>query len=92
LAARFEDRPGVHRGKPWQNSTDQSFNGRFRDECLNMKWFGTRQEAVPLIETWRKHYNTVGPHSSLGRLTPHEFKAKNEQLTSTESGGIALTL
>jgi putative transposase len=79
-------------GKPWQNGTDESFNGRFRDECLNMEWFRTRQEAVPLIETWRKHYNSVRPHSSLGYLTPHEFKAKNEQLTSTQSEGIALTL
>jgi putative transposase len=79
-------------GKPWQNGTDESFNGRFRDECLNMEWFRCRQEAVPLIETWRKHYNTVRPHSSLAYLTPHEFKAKNQQLTSTQPGGIALTL
>ena len=77
-------------GKPWQNGTDESFNGRFRDECLNMEWFRTREEAVVLIETWRKHYNTVRPHSSLAHLTPHEFKAKNQQPTSTQLGGIAL--
>ena len=77
-------------GKPWQNGTDESFNGRFRDECLNMEWFRTREEAVVLIETWRKHYNTVRPHSSLAYLTPHEFKAKNQQPTSTQLGGIAL--
>ena len=76
-------------GKPWQNGTDESFNGRFRDECLNMEWFRTREEAVVLIETWRKHYNSVRPHSSLGYLTPYEFKAKNQQFT-THSGGIAL--
>ena len=39
---------------------------------------------------WRRHYNTVRPHSSLGYLTPHEFKSKNEQLTLTRPGGIAL--
>jgi putative transposase len=63
-------------GKPWQNGTDESFNGKFRDECLNMEWFRTRREAVAIIETWRQHYNAVRPHSSLGYLTPHEFRAK----------------
>lgn len=47
---------------------------------------------MPLIETWRKHYNSVRPHSSLGYLTPHEFKAKNEQLISNQAGGTAFTL
>ena len=79
----FANAAHIAPGKPWQNGTDESFNGRFRDECLNMEWFRTRQEAVPLIETWRKHYNAVRPHSSLGYLTAHEFKAKNVQLTST---------
>ena len=76
-------------GKPWQNGTDESFNGRFRDECLNMEWFRTRPEAVALIATWREHYNTVRPHSSLKYLTPHEFKAKDEQSKST-AGGVVL--
>ena len=62
-------------GKPWQNGTDESFNGRLRDECLNMEWFRTRAEAVVTIETWRKHYNEVRPHSSLRYLTPFEFKS-----------------
>jgi len=63
-------------GKPWQNGTDESFNGKFRDECLNMEWFRNRTEAVAVIEEWRRHYNEVRPHSSLGYLTPAEFKAK----------------
>jgi putative transposase len=65
-------------GKPWQNGTDESFNGRFRDECLSLEWFRSRSEAAPLIEGWRKHYNAVRPHSSLGYLTPREFKKRHE--------------
>jgi putative transposase len=63
-------------GKPWQNGTDESFNGRFRDEGLNMEWFRTRRETAAIIESWRQHYNEVRPHSSLGYLTSIEFKAK----------------
>jgi putative transposase len=57
-------------GKPWQNGTNESFNGRFRDECLNQEWFRNRREAAVVIEEWRKHYNAVRPHSSLDYLTP----------------------
>ena len=46
-------------GKPWQNGTDESFNGRFRDECLSLEWFRSRREAKVIIETWRRHYNPV---------------------------------
>lgn len=63
-------------GKPWQNGTDESFNGRLRDECLTLEWFRTRSEAAAVIETWRRHYNEVRPHSSLDYLTPIEFKTK----------------
>lgn len=60
-------------GKPWQNGLDESFNGKFRDECLNMEWFRSRSEAKVVIETWRKQYNQIRPHSSLNYLTPNEY-------------------
>ncbi len=60
-------------GKPWQNGTAESFNGKFRDECLSMEWFRVRQEAKAVIESWREHYNHVRPHSSLSNMTPIEF-------------------
>ena len=44
-------------GKPWQNGADESFNGKFRDECLNLEWFRSRAEARIIIETWRQSYN-----------------------------------
>lgn len=61
-------------GKPWQNGTNESFNGKFRDECLSMEWFRNRLEAKVVIEDWRNHYNDVRPHSSLEYKTPNEFK------------------
>jgi putative transposase len=63
-------------GKPWQNGATESFNGKFRDECLSLEWFRSRAEAKVVIETWRRHYNEVRPHSSLGYLTPAAFAAK----------------
>ncbi len=67
-------------GKPWQNGTNESLNGKFRDECLSMQWFKNRIDAKILIEQFRREYNEVRPHSSLGQLTPVEFK---RQLTTT---------
>ena len=51
-------------GKPWQNGAGESFNGKFRDECLSLEWFRSRAEAKAVIESWRRHYNEVRPHSS----------------------------
>ena len=63
-------------GKPWQNATDESFNGKFRDEYLSLQWLRNRVEAKVGIEQWRRHYNAVRPHSSLCYLTPAEFIAQ----------------
>lgn len=70
------DAAHIDPGKPWQNGADESFNGRLREECLDLEWFRSRSEAAVIIETWRLHYNDVRPHSSLGYLTPNEFKRK----------------
>jgi len=72
-------------GEPWQNDTDESFNGRFREECLSIEWFRTRREAPAIIETWRQHYNQVRPDSSLGYLTPTEFREKHME-TNNQTG------
>lgn len=62
-------------GKPMQNGHVESFNGRFRDECLNASWFRSLAEARNQIESWRADYNTKRPHSSLHYQTPSEFAA-----------------
>jgi putative transposase len=77
-------------GKPWQNGTDESFNGRFRDECLSLEWFRNRREAAPVIEAWRQHYNEVRPHSSLDYLTPEEFKRQIAMKEKPDLGGVLL--
>jgi len=66
----------IEPGKPWQKGVTESFNGKFRDECLSLEWFRSRAEAKVIIEAWRRHYNNVRPHSSLGYLTPTEFVAQ----------------
>lgn len=66
----------IQGGKPWQNGLNESFNGKLRDECLNLEWFSNRAEAKVIIEQWRKHYNEQRPHSSLGYKTPAQFRAE----------------
>jgi len=63
----------INPGSPWENPYIESFNGKFRDECLNMEVFASGKEAQMIVEAWRKDYNTYRPHSSLGYLTPAEF-------------------
>lgn len=63
-------------GKPTDNPYIESFNGSFRDECLNAHWFLSLEDARAKIEAWRMEYNTFRPHSCLGDLTPEMFIEK----------------
>ena len=62
-------------GSPWQNAYTESSNGKLRDELLSQEIFGSLAEARVLAERWRRHYNEVRPHSSLGYLSPAAFAA-----------------
>ena len=63
----------IEPGKPTQNAYIESFNGRFRDECLNEHWFTSLAHAQAIIETWRREYNDERPKKSLGGLTPAQY-------------------
>ena len=77
-------------GKPTDNAFIESFNGRFRDECLNQHWFLSLEDAQAKIEDWRIEYNTIRPHSSLGRMSPEQFLRESKKpLSSVESGGAS---
>jgi transposase InsO family protein len=68
---RLQVRPlYIEPGSPWENGYIESFNGKMRDELLNGEIFYSLKEAQILIEMWRKHYNTVRPHSALGYRPP----------------------
>ena len=78
VLAAWAQRHGVQHvfirpGKPAENGFVESFNGKFRDECLNVQWFLNMEEARALIERWRIDYNEQRPHSSLGNVTPKEY-------------------
>ncbi len=60
-------------GKPTDNALIESFNGSFRDECLNVHWFLSLEDAQEKIECWWQEYNRQRPHSSLNNQTPEEF-------------------
>jgi putative transposase len=60
----------IERGSPWENGYVESFNARLRDELLNGEIFYTLREAKIIIESWRRHYNAVRPHASLGYKPP----------------------
>ena len=66
----------IRPGKPVDNAFIESFNGKFRDECLNENWFLDLDDARRRIETWRHDYNTVRPHSALGNRTPADYAAR----------------
>lgn len=63
----------IEPGSRWQNARGESFNGRLRDECLNIEWFRHLREAGAVIENWRQQDNKERPHSSLDYRTPSEF-------------------
>ena len=63
----------IRPGKPVENAFAESFNGRLRDECLNINWFMSVRHAREIIESWRQDYSEVRPHSSLKGKKPKEF-------------------
>jgi putative transposase len=65
----------IEPGSPWENPFVESFNGRARDELLNIEEFGSLLEAEVVVEAWRIEYNTYRPHGALGGLTPAEVRA-----------------
>ena len=75
----------IEPGKPMQNGYIESFNGKFRDECLNEQWFESLSQARECIAHWRRDYNEVRPHSSLGRIPPARFAQQHRQ----RAGGAA---
>lgn len=66
----------IRPGKPVENAFIESFNGRFRDECLNQHWFLSLAEARRIIEAWRVQYNTARGHRALNHLTPAQFASR----------------
>lgn len=73
----------IQPGKPTQNAYVESFNGKFRDECLNEHWFEDLAHARQVIADWRKDYNEHRPHSSLDYQTPAAFAAQRREREST---------
>ena len=63
----------IQPGKPTQNAFVESFNGKFRDYCLDLNWFASLDDARETIDTWKDHYNNVRPHRSLGKKPPAVF-------------------
>lgn len=72
----------IEPGKPMQNGYLESFNGKFRDECLNIHWFRGLADARHIIEDWRESYNTERPHSALGGRTPTQHAVYYQQAKS----------
>jgi putative transposase len=70
----------IEPGKPMQNGYIESFNGKFRDECLNDHWFQSLPQARQVISDWRRDYNEVRPHGSIGRIPPAQFAAQHRRL------------
>jgi putative transposase len=69
----------IRPGKPTENGFIESFNGRLRDECLNVNEFATLDDARAVLRSWQHDYNHHRPHGSLGHLTPSEFAMKGQK-------------
>jgi putative transposase len=82
----------IEPGKPVQNALIESFNGRFRDECLNQHWFLSLAQARGIVEGWRLDYNRARPHSSLGYRTPEEYAQHTRASTAVEASSIPVGL
>jgi putative transposase len=78
----------IEPGKPTQNAYIESFNGRFRDECLNEHWFTSVAHAEVVIEAWRREYNEERPKKGLGGLTPAGFAKQLQSKASTVTAGL----
>ena len=76
----------IRPGKPIENAYIESFNGRLREECLKVSWFRNLFDARRQIAAWRKHYNQLRPHSSLGYRTPEEFAALHRAAGLSSAG------
>jgi putative transposase len=74
----------IRPGTPVENAFIESFNGRLRDECLNVHQFASLTDAQAIIEAWRMDYNHHRPHSSLGHLTPNEFVTQRQAIQTVE--------
>ena len=75
----------IRPGKPLENAFIESFNGRLRDECLNVHQFLSLADARTKIEVWRRNYNDARPHGSLGQLTPREYVTHRQRIRTTET-------
>ena len=80
----------IRPGKPVENAFIESFNGRLRDECLNVHQFQSLADAKATIEAWRVDYNQRRPHSSLGHLTPNEFAKQRQEDRTVEDAPLQL--
>ncbi len=78
----------IRPGKPVENTYIESFNGRLREECLDLHWFSSLEDAKIKIEAWRKDYNEQRPHSSLDDETPQAFAGNWHQSRTAETAGI----
>ncbi|MFC3698511.1 transposase, partial [Sphingobium xenophagum] len=78
-------------GSPWENGYNESFDGSLRNELLNGKIFYSLAEAKVLIESWRRHYNTVRPHGSLGYRPPAR-KRRHRHISASGSASLHLRL